>query len=1388
MPKRQLWKLRVAGASLFGCAFAALGGGHVGAARPEGRADLGGADRYLTAISTDKPIYRTGETVWVRGVVLHASKRTRLREAASAFIEIKGPKGETVASGQAATDDSVWAFSWPVPEGEAGGEHTIRVTYPWNGHAPAERKFDVRAFRAPRLKSQIVFVRDGYGPGDEVTATLEVTRAEGGAPAGAKVTATARVDGAEVARVSSSVSAKGLCTVKFALPRSIARGEGALSFAVEDGGVVETAAKTIPILLQTLDLALYPEGGELVAGFANRVYFEARTPAGKPADLAGVVVDERGLVAARFRSQHEGRGRIDLVPVPGSRYTLRVEEPAGIKTTWPLPAPASGAAGVVLRAANELTPAGAPVRLLVGAARPQKLKVTLAQREVELGSVVVTPARGELVELSLPARDADGVLTATVSAEDGTPLAERLVYRAPANDLKLEVRADKKTYVPGDRVTLTVKATREGKPVAATVGLTVTDDAVLEMIERREQAPSLPAMMLLEPEVRELADAHVYLDAHNPKAPLALDLLLGTQGWRRFVYMDTAKAIEKYGDQARRAVAFRAAPEVQQALERDDVLMLRVAKGAIAIAAAAPPMPMPAPAEAPPPRRAPPVFHDRPAPAMARPAAPPPVVVANAEPPASHVFARKKEIADNALEGLFDDKAVVGRRERRSLRVASGGGTGLVLVREYAHAARPERQAGDRVDFTETLLWKAAVRTDARTGEVSASFALADGVTTFKASASAFDGEGALGAATSAIQSVRPFYVEPKLPLEVTAGDTIALPVSLVNGTAAPLPGAAVKVSASRELRVSSLPPLVLAPGERARQLLEIGVERGEGRATLTLAGTAGPYGDTVARTLAIKPNGFPFESAFGGLTVRDGAVKHHVTIPRGVVPGTVRTSVAVYPTPLANMTQALARLIQDPNGCFEQTSSTTYPLTMAEQYFTSHTGVDPQLVAAAQEKLDAGYKRLVSFECSDKGYEWFGENPGHEALTAYGLLHFTDMAKVREVDQKMIARSRQWLLAQRDGKGGFARKRRALHSWVEDRDASNGYILWALLESGGRRADVEKELGAFEAAAAASHNSYVTALGANVLALAGARAEAQALMRALAERQGGKGVVEGATTSIVGSGGEALAIETTALAVLAWLREPAFAASVERSMKFLAASCQDGRYGSTQSTVLALRAINAYDQSRARPKAPGSVRLWVDGKPVGAAVAFDRDTQGALKLPEIAGGLPVGPHELEVRMEGGAPMPYSISVAWNALTPDSAKESKVGLEVALAKTTITEGELVEANATITNRTSAPIPTPVAIIGLPGGLEPRHDQLKELVKRGTIDAYEVLGREVVLYWRALGAGQKVLVPLSLVAAVPGRYTGPASRAYLYYTDEHKTWTPGLAATIAPRRG
>jgi uncharacterized protein YfaS (alpha-2-macroglobulin family) len=311
---------------------------------------------------------------------------------------------------------------------------------------------------------------------------------------------------------------------------------------------------------------------------------------------------------------------------------------------------------------------------------------------------------------------------------------------------------------------------------------------------------------------------------------------------------------------------------------------------------------------------------------------------------------------------------------------------------------------------------------------------------------------------------------------------------------------------------------------------------------------------------------------------------------------------------------------MRQPNGCFEQTSSTNYPLAMAQQYFLRHQGIDPKMIAQANVLLGQGYQKLTGFECQAKGYEWFGGSaPGHEALTAYGLMEFHDMQAANlPVDAKMIDRTAVWLLDRRDNKGGFLRNQKSLDSFGGAPDlTTNAYIVWALQQAGQK--NIDPEIAAVKEGAKTSEDSYVLALAANICAAAKDSDDAAGFMDRLAKKQNKDGIVEGGLTSITRSGGQGLAIETTSLSALAWLTEPRYAANIQSAVKFLAESCKGGRFGSTQSTVLALKAITAYDTANAHPKAPGDVTLLLDNKPVGDPVPFTADTKTPLKFPDLA-------------------------------------------------------------------------------------------------------------------------------------------------------------------------
>jgi hypothetical protein len=1055
---------------------------------PQIAGDPGGSERYLTHVATDKPIYRTGEKLYVRAVVLRASGHSPVNSPGTASFEIKSPKGDTVASGVSAIIDSVVGFSWDIPASQPGGEYTVRILHASGATAgaPAERQFDIRAYRAPRLKSQIVFVRDGYGPGDTVAANLHAERAEGGIPAGARVSVTARVDGAETWRGETTVDGSGNASATFKLPSAIARGDGVIAMIIQDGGTVETATKTIPILLRTIDLAIYPEGGDLIAGLPNRVYIEGRTPAQKPADMAGVIVNAAGKEVATFRTEHEGRGRFSFTPAKGEAYSLRVTEPAGIKTVFPLPAVKES--GVVISSVSDVTPRQEDVVVRVAATAGGTYGVTLTQRGKEFAfkRVSLRAKQATDVAFTVP-KFLDGVVVATVYDDRKTPMAERLLFRQPESNLKVQIVADRTDYVPGDKVTLRVSTTDDtGKPVGAVVGLTVTDSSVLEMIEKRQQAPRLPVMVLLENDVRNLADAHVYLDESNPKAPLATDLLLGTQGWRRFANAEINGAVTDFSGALIPGVIVRAMNTDTGATaegvtnERGVYVFPGLGVGRYQLSASLPGFQTATVTGV----RVPHNSNVRQdlrlevatvaamvevAAVANRMIAVPRAKVLPAIAPAVPNDAMLNAVAINA--DLVDEIRLAVQPvdgERQQGQAGRGGGAGfgrgradflrqeavanVLTVREYAHTLRPNWTAGSRVDFAETVYWNAGIKTDAATGAATVSFNLSDSVTSFSVLADGFTQNGTLGSSVSHVESVQPFSIEPKMPLQVTSGDVIQLPIGIVNGMSRELRSAEVTATGAAGLKFTKLGdnPAILGAKERTRRFLQIDVGEFSGVADLTFDARAGLYRDTVSRKLDVQPPGFPRESATGGLLERNGSKSFEFTLPSDMVRGSASTSVTVYPTPLASMTGALQSLIREPNGCFEQTSSTSYPMVMAQQYFLTHTGVDTAIVERAKGLLEVSYKKLTGFESRTKGYEWFGADPGHEALTAYGLMQFTDMAQVRNVDKDMLDRTRAWLLSRRDGNGGFSRNAKALDSFGgAPADTTNAYIVWALIESG---------------------------------------------------------------------------------------------------------------------------------------------------------------------------------------------------------------------------------------------------------------------------------------------------------------------------------------------------
>jgi hypothetical protein len=280
--------------------------------------------------------------------------------------------------------------------------------------------------------------------------------------------------------------------------------------------------------------------------------------------------------------------------------------------------------------------------------------------------------------------------------------------------------------------------------------------------------------------------------------------------------------------------------------------------------------------------------------------------------------------------------------------------------------------------------------------------------------------------------------------------------------------------------------------------------------------------------------------------------------------------------------------------------------------------------------------------------------------------------------------------------------------------------------------------------------------------------------------------------TSITRSGGQALEIETTSLALLGWLRanDPKYATTIKEATKWISQQRGgSGAFGSTQSTILALKALILYAKKSAHPAEAGEIQVKVGDKVVAARRFTEQDVEVIgldIEKPETIFHLGEKT-EVEIVTDAKQAYPFALSYTYTTLTPVSAEQCAVRVGTRLARAEATEGDTVSLTVTLENRQKTGQGMAVALVGLPAGLKVPTDmkQLTDLREKGVISFFEIRGRELVLYWRELAPEQTIELTVDLVCDVPGVYRGPASRGYLYYNADHKHWVEPLAITIAP---
>lgn len=1392
-------------------------------------------------VQTDKTLYLPGETLWLTAFLRDEQTLQPSSKSDIVHIELITPKGTVAkhykivaANGSAQSDIDL--------AGLVGGIYKLKAytQYQQNDKnlLAFEKEITIQSTVQPRLKMKMEFEKKAYGKGDNVVAKLELNKNDNTALANTKVKFVATVDGKEINAGNATTDASGKTQLQFTLPKDLNTIDGLLNAMIDFEGRTESISRSVPIVLNKIDLQFYPEGGDMVSGMNSRVAFKAVNEFGKPADVEGIIVDEKGAFVQKFSSYHFGMGAVAFTPQQNHTYKARITKPTGILEEYTLPD--------VLRAGYVLqVQPGANEQLLVKVNSWQEEDLHLiAQTRGNITYAKTFKAPKGESAISVNTKDFPvGISQITLFDSKGIARCERLAFVGKNKQLNISVTTDKEQYQPREKVTMNIRVTdANGLPMPGNFALSVVDDNLLSFADDKQG--NILAKMLLEPDLKEkVEEANYYFDKKEDKADQALDYLLMTSGWRHYtwqqitdnqfagityqpekaeltgVVMDayTAKpiagAVVKVKDSGKSVVTGAdgkftlrgfdiarypnveisaanfttqnqtlynygsnsyylynnsytyynrgwaegdaAIPMAAEAVEfkRDKIIVAATAakkmeeKNVVAGNVRAENMMMFDMAD------------------VALPPVPSPDDANVDQKPVDEELFENKNLEKSKVKDfradMFKEPAIV---------VANG-------AMFYRAKEFPKRKytAADttRNDFASTIYWNGNIVTD-RTGRAKVEFVCNDLISSFRTTIEGFATDGSIGRTEQTYSTQLPFSMDVKVPVEAVAGDKLMIPVFLKNTTSTTVSGN-LFVLAPKQLHIQTKTnAITIAPNQSQLIYVEATVANEIGEGNLDVKFLGGKYQDTYTQKIKTVAKGFPASISVSAQELS----KEFFINPSNVVPGSMKVTLTAYPNIMSDLMSGIDAILREPYGCFEQTSSSNYPNIMALQYLQTSQTANPAIEAKAKKLLDDGYKKLIAFETKENGYEWFGASPAHEALTAYGLMEFVDMKSVYpKVDDKMIERTVNLLLEKRDGNGGFKKNPRALDSFGgADADITNCYIVYAMSEAG-KAALVEKEIDAAYRDAKKSGDAYMLALMANTMFNKGDNKRGEELLSMLFNAQQESGFWSGKKHSITRSTGQSLKIETTALVALAAMKSPsANHAAITTAAKFLVANRSGyGMFGSTQSTILALKALTKYAEFSKRTDESGTIQVYVNNELVGEK-DFAKGEKGNIELSGLEQFVKDGKQKVEVRFKGNkTALPYSFTASYNTTLPESSKECVVHLQTKLSAKQVNVGETLRLTAILKNTTTQGQPMTMAIIGIPAGFSAQPWQLKELQEKGIVDFYEISGNNIACYYRDMAPGEEQKINLDLKAEIPGEYSAPASSAYLYYTNEHKHW-------------
>jgi hypothetical protein len=1353
-------------------------------------------DTRRLQLTTDKPRYQPGQTMHLRGLAIAAGDRSPAASEA-VVIEIYDGAGNRVHRETKTTNAfGVFATDFRLADRLNEGNYLLKAIL---GETLAEEQVMVEYYRLPRMLASYQFEQTWLTPNGQLSGSVSLRYPFGQPVAEAQIEilgdALRAGEAQTVATFQGRSNAQGNLNFQLNIgafdPAIVARGEAGFRItlrAVDSAGQSLTSQRSFSVAGGPSRVLIQPSAGRWLKKMTQPAIIIVTDPGAQPieADLRLTFADGSML---ETRSNAAGLARISIPPMEQSS-NLRIDV-LGVNshtTTLPL-GPLSD--GLLITPNKRFLSAGQVIDIDIQSSQLGKVLIdALREGQVLSSTSLNLEAESGRAQIQLPEGLHGGVqLRALQRGDDGSVLTGlSLIHVDGGKTLNVQVSPERASYRPGENALLNIEVRDgNGEPQAAAVGITAVDASVFALSAAKPGVGEAYFDLGLRPG----ADA-------SPAPSVAVSRALQTRDEDRaeaaFARLGGAGASidqdSEIIDQgaARTHLIRRVTRELDGLVEQ---LKARWSRGEVDFG-----------------------NYEM---AMER------MLIGRSDPfgkiyqhelgnwqaslisgGADEVFGTSDDLrVDVNLQSAVPENAARDRGDGDLMAQAEAGevpaqqGAGGATDDNVAAPGEGGGSAAPRLRswFPETLIAAPMIITDDN-GHAEQALRVADSITTWKIAAQANSAAGHIGSGEGELVVFQPFFVDLDLPLSLTRGDEVHVPVIVYNYLEEPqtvaltlLPTEGITLVGGAEQSVS------LAAGEVKRAVYILRAER-VGAVNIEVLAVAGAESDAVRRTLRVTPDGEPEIQTTGG---RLGAASANVDmeLPEGVE-GANELLVKIYPGLASSAVEGIESMLKMPGGCFEQTTSSSWPNIMVYQYLVATGTDDPELMQRAVEFIRAGYQRILTFESPTGGYNWWGNaDPGNRILTAIALWQYADLEGIIETDPAVADRHRAWLIEQQAVDGSWPAGD-ALHagneSLGEDVLRSTSFIAMGLHRDGKAPTAVNIALRYLRARIGETDDIYAVALAAKLFAEA---APDDALLTAMLNRlqEAGQQIADdqmkwaftGNSWTGARGGGQPGEVEMTGLVVQSLLQAGQHSNAAQDGLTFLAATKDAfGNWYSTQATMNSLRALTQAALG-ATNQAQGRARVFLANELVGE-IDIDESNADVHHTFDLSTSL-VADGQAQIRLEfsgEGSLMYQVIGTRFEPWTTPPQQVGSLGLSVSYGRSQLRVGETLRVNAEVSSRMDEGAMDQVIVsIATAPGLVPMIDDLQALVSRGLVQRFERSDRLVTFYLMGLLPRESRMLSFAMQATRALDAQHPPSRAYSYYNPGDSASTGSTAVVVEP---